>query len=376
MMRNQRGVTIPMLAVFMVVLFAMAALAIDLGVLYTARTSAQHAADAAALAGAYTFLEPLAPQPDTAIDAAISVAAKNKVLGTSITIDSSNVNVETSFRRVTVTVPRTAANGVETFFAKVIGLNKVDVLVRATAEAATNGNATRCLKPFYMPNTILSPSGQGGCSTNPKEIIFDPTTTPATITQWATNTGKLGGDTWVGLTPANPQQAFAPSQFYALDFGSGANTYRCSIGNCLGDCGVDTTVINCGAALPLETGRMVGPTEQGVNDLIGNPPDTWNGLLNGVYTFLPGGGGDPRTESRSLITVPVWDNCAQPFSPGTHGQSVNVIGFLEAFVDGMQGTTVKVHLIQPIACNVAGGTGNTGSNTGPLSVPVRLVNMQ
>ena len=37
--------TLPLVALFIVVLFAFAALAIDLGILYTARTSAQHAAD-------------------------------------------------------------------------------------------------------------------------------------------------------------------------------------------------------------------------------------------------------------------------------------------------------------------------------------------
>ena len=44
---HERGITLPIVAVFIVVLFGMAALAVDLGIVYTARTSAQHAADAA-----------------------------------------------------------------------------------------------------------------------------------------------------------------------------------------------------------------------------------------------------------------------------------------------------------------------------------------
>ena len=43
---SERGVTLPLLAVSIVVLFAMAALAIDLGIVYTARTNAQTVADA------------------------------------------------------------------------------------------------------------------------------------------------------------------------------------------------------------------------------------------------------------------------------------------------------------------------------------------
>ena len=39
--RRERGMTLPLVALFIVVLFAFAALAIDLGILYTARTSAQ-----------------------------------------------------------------------------------------------------------------------------------------------------------------------------------------------------------------------------------------------------------------------------------------------------------------------------------------------
>src|ERR1043165_4940654 len=81
---RERGITIAMLAIFIVVLFIIAALAIDVGVLYTACTSAQNAADAAALAGAYTFLNPNASQPSAAQNAAIHIAGQNAILGQSV----------------------------------------------------------------------------------------------------------------------------------------------------------------------------------------------------------------------------------------------------------------------------------------------------
>src|SRR5689334_2241102 len=107
--RNQRGSTIVMLAMFIVVLFVVAALAIDIGVLYTARTSAQHAADAAALAGAFTFVNtPSASQPSAAQNAAVNIASQNSIMGQAVTIAPADVNVDLTNRRVTVTVSRLA----------------------------------------------------------------------------------------------------------------------------------------------------------------------------------------------------------------------------------------------------------------------------
>lgn len=370
---RERGMTIPMMALFIVTLFAMAALAVDLGVLYTARTSAQHAADAAALAGAFTFMTPNAPQPDTAWAAAITAASKNSIFGTPVQITSANINVEIAMRRVTVTVPRTDANGVETFFAKAIGWNKVDVQVQAMAEAAARGTGTSCLKPLFIPNTVASSLATTKDACDAGQTLFD---SAGNLTSWANS--NFNPNSIYDLTPGDPQSALEPSQFYALDFGSGANTYRCTLGQCLSDCGVNLDVIKCGDQFPVETGRMVGPTNQGVDDWTGNPADTWGGQHNGVWSYHPNGDNSVWSmTSRSLGVGPVWDNCAQSISPGYHGQQVQIVGFMEIFAVGMQGTILKAHLVQPISCSTAGGAGgggNTGSNTGPYGVPVRLVN--
>ena len=121
---GQRGMTLPMVALFIVVLFAMASLAVDLGLLYTARTSAQHAADAAALAGAFVFYDnpTLTSAEYTAQATAAAVSVGNRddssgnpqfmVLGKPITVTTGNVNVDTTKRRVTVTLPMTGTNAV------------------------------------------------------------------------------------------------------------------------------------------------------------------------------------------------------------------------------------------------------------------------
>jgi Flp pilus assembly protein TadG len=365
--RRQRGMTIPMVALMIVGLLTMAALAIDLGVLYTARTSAQHAADAAALAGAFTFLNPAASEPTDATNAAIAVAAQNHILGQTVTLAAGDIVVDLTNRRVTVTVSRTGANGIGTYFARIVGKNTVDVVTKATAEASKTAGATHCLKPIFIPNTILSTltpdttQSPNACSAG--QLLFD---SSGAVTSFARS--MMG--TQENIRPSNPQNSLGPSQFYSLDFGSGANTYRCTLGQCMNDCMISGAV-TCGSSYPLETGNMVGPTVQGVNDLTGSPPDQWVAL--GEYRHADGNIYDT---SRSLVVAPVWDDCTQNISPGYHGQMVKVIGFIEMFVDGTSGSNVQAHMVAPIACPKPGSGSTTtanGDNTGPYSIPVRLI---
>jgi Flp pilus assembly protein TadG len=348
---RQRGITLPMLALFIVILFTFAALAVDLGVLYTARTSAQHAADAAALAGAFTFTNDsnAADPVVTAQQAAIAVAGQDKIMGQSVAITAANVAVDTSKYRVTVTVPRTGANAVETFFARVIGFNSVNVSVTATAEAARNSTGTFCLKPFYMPMQIGA-----GCSGG---SIFDAN-------------GKLKSQ-YVGIQIPNGGlwNNIEPSQWGLLALGGrGGSNLRDSIGTCFSD-----APIQCGDSLGTEPGRKVGPVMQGVDDLITNDgavsPDQWSAVAN----YIDGVSGIHKVTSRSLVTVAVWD-CADPIAHGRNGE-VTVGGFAEVFIDGVshQGNTggIAGHLVSASQCGTGAGGVTTG--TGPFAVPVRLI---
>ena len=365
---RQRGSVLLVVAVFLFALLMLSALAIDMGILYTARTSAQHAADAAALAGAFTFLNPVASQPGAATDAAISTAAQNKILGQQVAIDASNVIVDITARKVRVTVPRLADNGIPLFFARITGQQKADVQAVATAQASATATGSSCVKPIFIPNTALStqPTVDDACKNG--EVIFDDS---GQVTAYAE--GLMG--TQMDIRPADPSQALAPGQFYSLDFGSGADTYRCTLGQCANDCNVDQAVISCDSpGFPLKTGNMVGPTKQGISDLVGDPPDTWVSI--GQYQTSIG----LSDVSRSLAVAPVWDSCHQSVSPGYAGQQVKVIGFVELFFDGMPGNEVQAHLVNATSCSTSGGGGGssssstaTGFNTGPFGVPVRLI---
>lgn len=376
--RAQRGMTLMVSCLLLIALLGLAALCIDLGVLYTARTSAQHAADAAALAGAFTFVNsPTATQPAAAQQAAIAVAASNTVMGQSVAITASNVNVDTVNRRVTVTVARTGSNGIGVFFGKALGVATVPVQTQAMAQASASATSTRCIKPVYIPNTIFSAlTPTAACAAN--QVIFNSNNN---LSAWASQNGafRFAGSCNL-IRPTRPGGALTPSQFYSLDFGSGASTYRAVWSNCLNDVsGASSNVVNCGDAISVETGNMNGPTNQGVGDLTGNPPDTWLGpnSTTGVFQYQTSTG--VSDTSRALGVVAVWDNCSQTITSGTHGQTANVIGFVEVFVDGMSnscsgsatgGSSVRIHAVNAMGCS-NGGSG--GSSSGPFAVPVQLV---
>jgi Flp pilus assembly protein TadG len=381
--------TLVVVCLLLIALLGIAALCIDLGILYTARTSAQHAADAAALAGAFTFVNnPGASQPTAAQQAAVAVAGGNKILGQTVVITSADVDVNSSTRRVKVTVSRLGAGGVDTFFARAIGIPRVDVQVQATAQASATAGASRCIKPVYIPNTLLStlPTVAQACTAN--QVLFDAN---GNLTTWAA--GQLGNCATIRPTnPGDAQKALAPSQFFSLDFGTGANTYRCLWSSCLNDpaCGADKNVIACNSQYPVETGNMKGPTKQGVDDLVGPNPDIW--IEPGQYQHPDGSYSDT---SRAMGTFPVWDNCSNPIDSGKSGQVAKVIGFLDLFVDGMGNANactgggggggggsdwVKVHTINAIGCgdgsgggSGAGGSGSGTPPTGPFATPVQLI---
>ncbi len=366
--RNERGVTVVMVALFIVVLFAMAALAIDLGVLYTARTSAQHAADAAALAGAYSFLDPAAVQPPAAQNAAISVAAANKIMGQPVTITASNVNVDMANRRVTVTVSRLGGNGIATFFAKVMGITSADVQTQATAEASNRATGTYCLKPFYIPNTALS-SNPKACQPSVNQVIFDQT---GAVTPYAQGQAGQPLPYGIWINPSNGPGWYPASQWGVLDLGSQGvpgQTVQCNISNCLNACSTNAPPV-CGSAQPVFTGAKTGQISQGLQNLITNngtqPPDVMQSVGN--YSG--------NVSSPSLITVAVWDNCNSPIKPGINNQVV-IMGYATVFIDPTGGAmkvtgggSVPANFVSASSCGTGAG-GGTGF--GPMALTVRLV---
>src|SRR5215831_18185338 len=93
--KKQDGFVLIVVAALLAALTGFLALAVDIGVLYSARTSAQEVADAASLAGAFTFInDTQSPQPQTASNHALQVALNNSILGQPVAAAGVNVNVD------------------------------------------------------------------------------------------------------------------------------------------------------------------------------------------------------------------------------------------------------------------------------------------
>jgi Putative Flp pilus-assembly TadE/G-like len=364
--QKEQGFILVIVAAVLVALIGVVALAVDVGALYAAKTSAQAVADAAALAGALTFISsPTAAQPATANDHALQVALNNSIMGQPVTAGNVTINVDVANRKVKVDVSSTQ----NTYFARVLGPTSAAISVEGIAEAAEHSTGATCVKPWFIPNTIFASAGPcAACAAG--ELLIS----GGEVTAFAKS--HFGQE--FTLKPQQPSTAIAPGQFYAIQLpGSvGGSDYRANIGSCA------TPYLRCGNSYSVETGNLVGPTQQGVEDLIGNPPtDTWTGTIGEYQT--PNGLSDL---SRNLVVAPIWSSCAmagfcpsENFPSGTT-VSLQIIGFATFFLEGIQGGNVQARLISVSSCGAlsggsgggaAGGGGETGGTV--LSLPLRLV---
>lgn len=362
--KRSQGLALVLSVLLLTGLCGIAALAVDMGLLYGAKNSAQNAADAAALAGAYTFLNPAASQPGAAQQAAIAVAGTNQVWGQAVKLTTANVSVDASTQEVTVQVPRTGAQGVPAIFGGVLGLLHYDVVASATAQAAPFAAGSVCLRPIFVPNTILSlETPSQACSDG--QVLLDAS---GHLTAWAaTQIGRLEN-----IRPTSPTGSLAPGQFYSLDFtGNGANGYRCTLGSTqLSDCGVNPPLEVCGSSYSTEAGNMVGPTKQGIQTLLGPTPDVWLGP--GAYLHADG---SITNASPQLIAAPVWNDCCAGCQIGPGSNTVPIIGFSSWFVEGISSGQpgVAANFMGSAGCGAGGAGGGGGVSNAPLGIPVRLV---
>lgn len=147
--RDERGATAVFMALGMTVLLGSAAIAVDLGMLMTARAEAQNAADAAALAGAASLIY----APGDAAQArawARAYAGENLVRGTPVALRDADIDVVGDTVRVRVL--RTSEHGgqIPTLFARVLSTPAVDVAAMAAAVASDEAARVNCLLPLTL----------------------------------------------------------------------------------------------------------------------------------------------------------------------------------------------------------------------------------
>ena len=339
--RNERGAVAATVALFLVVLLAMGAAAIDVGHSMVARNELQNASDAAALAGAralgviYTGLTPTAQQAymltagdrATIVAQAQTAAASNNAAGVPVTINAADVQIgiwdpvarvlnptAAQPKDVRVITRRDgAANGpVSTFLAQVVGITSVNVNAAATAELSAIGSTTPgALNVPFAISQFYFTSGFG-CG---NVITFYPSNgTPQSCAGWQTFDSPSHSD----ITLRN--------------------------------------IIN-----GLRTGTFTSPgTEAGIssvnmtNGTLSNP--SWNALINLYNSQKDASGG--------------WDVFV-PVYAGTTAASCNpsgftpIVGYATARVTSVQGQP-NAQILATIQCNVyEGNTSGGGPPFGP-----------
>ena len=353
--RSERGSTIVLVSLSMTALLSIVALAVDVGMLFDVRTEAQRTADAAALAGAGTFVgDPDLTAEDEAVAraTAIDIGGRNLVYGDSAEILPEDVEVDLEAGRVTVTVRRIGdrSNAIPTWFANVFGVGEADVAARATAQIAPAGSAT-CLKPFAIQDRFKDLDGDG---------IFEPADgdeydpeVHGYGSSWR-NAGEPGYDGvhdyendyalpivlkgggpngGVPDTESSVYPGTGPSWYYAWAIpqpegapANGADRYGWNIANC------NPVIVSVGEEYGVEPGAMVGKTVHGTEDLIGL--DEWAVWDDGTNEVVHSALGENWQASSRIGIVPVFDP-RREFDPGR--QPIEFSNFIAVFFEGVEG---------------------------------------
>jgi Flp pilus assembly protein TadG len=130
--REERGAAIVLVALTMVAMLSAVALAVDVGMLVTARTEAQRVGDAAALAGAGILRDSNGDSAQAHNKAVEFASTRNTVQGSYIAIANSDVQVIPAEWTVRVQV----RNAQPTFFARIFGISAVNIATNSAAWAA------------------------------------------------------------------------------------------------------------------------------------------------------------------------------------------------------------------------------------------------
>lgn len=360
---QERGSVVLMAAVLLPVLLFIAGLAIDFGIMYSVRNSAQTAADAAAMAGVYAYsgLNPNPLDPTGNTDAQVAFNANYSGTGATLTTSPGGYVCADGFTAQTgisqkcyeVTVSTTSP----TFFSRVFGKQPVPITVKANAIANTGlGYGPSCVKPIFVPDTALNCTYTPGTPVGTLTCGLPPNSSVTIVPQTAGNctgsncTSALVPSDWYQLdfssiiNPANPKPDPVVFSDGTSIFSSGTPTYDSSWTKCV------QTAIRCGDYINVQTGGKGGNTDNDVKQL----------AAQGTTSFIG----------------PVWDQSA--VVPNGNGYQAQVVGFAQ-FSNMSCGTCATGAPITAtfdayIGCSAAGGTGS--GETGSYTSPVRLVKAQ
>ena len=384
---SQAGAVLIHVAIALLGLVAFSAFAVDYGIMWVSRGQAQTAADAGALAGALALAYDSPSDFAGAKEKARAVAIANMVFGAAPDVQLADVTFPTcppgtpnaaadTCVKVDAFRNQVRGNPLPMFFGRAVGVVDQGVVATATARVIS-GTQTDCLKPWAVidrwdefegaepdfPTTDPDPdfnynstfdrysTGQGSQPPQENDTYVPPgPTTAGTGFRLPLDEGRR----FAVKTDTNTNNTVSPGWFRAiriprLDGQTGGNVYRDNITSCGGlpngywvpgtsvECPTD--IGNSDAAYwatqgcyATEPGNMVGPTAQGIEDLIARDPSA---------SYVPGTGivgssFSPGTSSPRVVPVGTIDiNYFMSQDPnGANGvlKLVNIFGF---FIEGM-----------------------------------------
>ena len=381
------GNTLVFTAIIIFALAAMTILAVDISKLLVTRAQLQNAADAGALAGAERFMESGAAPVKSAIEAhAREVAALNRAFNSSYDEQVSQVedieavaNTDPGEDYGIVTV--TTRSEVSQYFTPLAGL------AGAQGDTPTSGGvaavaaaragevcAVQCLKPWSIPDrwddsgrpgwpawkdndhwdaeafTDGNENGvrdanepfEDGVDMNKNKGAKDGQYTQEfyhfSLTGYiaANDLGEL-----MRFKVADPNDASQPGQFYPIDLCQGedakgcpgADNYRWNIANC------NPNLYSPGDWVKTENGNMIGPTAQGLRDLIEQDPTArWDEGCQCVVDSKFSGTTSPR-----IGFIPLHD----PRIPLDTGKmSIQIVKIIAVFFEQVEGRDVMARFIR------------------------------
>ena len=375
--RSDRGAVLVQVAIAILVLTAMATFVVDHGVSWVSRGQAQNAADAGALSGAIArAYDELAATPASnglAFQSARGAALANNVWTAAPTVQVSwacPTGVAGSCVRVDVfRNGEFSSTPLPTIFGRLLNISSQGVRATATARVAS-GNATNCMRPFAVADKwteLRAPVAQfnhweKGKELNPHDEYEPPS-------QNSAGSGfRLPNDfgQQVTLMTGNPNagnEPITPGWHLPVrlpdgsgGYTSGGDDFRDAIANCIGN------PVAIGQYLPLESGTMIGPKNQGVGDLMAlDPGASWDSANKRITgSCVPGcAPTSPRVVPIAVFDIDEfqwrsdgpgdWTSAwkTYPANPcPTGGKCIRVANILGFFVDGIGGGgDVTGHLV-------------------------------
>ncbi|MCK5448435.1 MAG: hypothetical protein KAJ43_09840 [Gemmatimonadetes bacterium] len=342
---GQRGSVLIVVASAMLALTSVVALAIDVGLMTTARVEAQRAADSAALAGAGAFIASPG-NGGLARQLATEYAARNTVRFEAVAVLEDDIVIDTDALTVSVFVRRNRerGNAIPTYFARVFGVNEVNIAAMATAEAAPAGGIN-CLLPVAIPDRWHEAGGAGNDpdDLNPEYGDYykpwvEPDSDPAVYNDDFTGYAEKDLGMRIPLKSNTPNGGLNPSWYYPWrpPGQSGADDFRTNVNSC-----VDPSIFFfVGINVETEPGNMSGPTMQGFNDLLDQDPTArWNETMDCVVSdgYQASDDASKCRSSPRIRPVPLFDPTEEPELGAKPFAFTNFAGI---FIEGIEGKTV------------------------------------